>query len=713
MNILFEKIAAFGFDKYPKTKRPTYLISTNLNMFVSYCAVTLFSITILFAVQFEVSILASILICQVLYIGSHILVRVGRYELAKHIFIITSNVTAIYFDHRLGQEYQLSLILFAFLPTAITVFEYPKRKIAIYIYSALPFVTILISRFLSYSLITPFKYHVKSPAFLFIFCLLLSFALFITFAFYIVTVSIVKQKKLYNQRLARQSTLDCLAKVIWTLDTNFNIIVANSKFVSAVHYNFGIPNIGVNSNIKEVGLWDKLPSVLHDLHKQVIGGQRVTVIVDLAGRKNSLSGAPIFDSERKVIGAAFSAADITADIERDKQLVSAKQKAEDASKAKDLFLNNMSHEIRTPLNGIIGITNILKDEVHLPTQGQHLNDLAQLSDHTLELVSNILDFSKMQNGKALLEEKRFNIAEVLQRMESLFKTAAKLRGISFKIVQTGNSFLFLKGDLTRLNQVLINLIGNAIKFTEKGSVILDVEIKEQGIDGKVDCCFSIKDTGIGIKKENIGKVFGAFNQADETISRKFGGTGLGLSICKKLIELMGGDLEIQSVFSIGSCFSFTLPLERSSLTNIHDEDSVLKSTIGLLKGKHILLAEDNKINQMVAKSILDKWNVNLTIVDNGLHVIDALKTKRYDLVLMDLDMPIMDGYEATRIIREVQNQIPVLALTAASFDNMNTILINKGFTGVVIKPFKKEVLYTEMIKQIDYTKKVKEVKHEN
>jgi CheY-like chemotaxis protein len=347
----------------------------------------------------------------------------------------------------------------------------------------------------------------------------------------------------------------------------------------------------------------------------------------------------------------------------------------------------MSHELRTPLNGIIGITRILKDEKVLPEQQEHLNTLQDLSEHTLQLINNILDFAKVEAGKATLESRRFGLRRFLDKMTSIFQGTARLKGIRFEVNRLGETDIYVNGDEIRLSQVLINLIGNAFKFTEKGSVILSCNAEIQ----KNNCAeirFSIQDTGIGIKQENLSRIFESFSQADANTTRKFGGTGLGLSIGEKILGLMGAKLNVKSEYGKGTEFCFSLLLPVSSKTDAMplfetnnpgaDKD---------LTGVNILLAEDNKVNQVVACRLLQKMNATVSVVSNGKEATEYNGIHDMSVILMDLDMPVMDGYESTYLIKKKHPGTPVIALTAASFDDMHNYLSRKGFDEVVQKPF--------------------------
>jgi CheY-like chemotaxis protein len=319
----------------------------------------------------------------------------------------------------------------------------------------------------------------------------------------------------------------------------------------------------------------------------------------------------------------------------------------------------------------------------------------------VQLVNNILDFAKIEAGKASLDSKRFNVKKFIKKINAVFITSTKLKGIGFKTTISGNDDIYIKGDEVSLSQVLINLIGNAIKFTEHGTVELKIDIDDAKEAPHHILKFSVIDSGIGIKKEHFSKIFEGFNQADQKTTRKYGGTGLGLSISDKILRLMNSQLKLESEFGKGSCFYFSVCLEKSSY--IRHIKSIPAETIKnrILPNIKILLAEDNVINQLVATKILEKWQTRVTVVDNGLNALQAAKENDFDIILMDLDMPVMDGYESLSLIKAIKPQIPIIALTAASFDDMDNFLQKKGFNGVVQKPFVKDNLFYSIMNLVE------------
>ena len=379
------------------------------------------------------------------------------------------------------------------------------------------------------------------------------------------------------------------------------------------------------------------------------------------------------------------------------EILQAKERAEKAAKVKTRFLSNMSHELRTPLNGIIGTTNILLQEDYLETQRDSLDVLKNSSEHMLQLVNDILDLSKLEAGKMELEEQPFNLKDFIHKVAAPFVNSAK-NSIQINIEMDESVDLEIISDETRLQQILNNLLSNAHKFTPAGAVNLRVKTRNRNSD-IVAITFSVSDTGIGISANKQKQIFESFTQADTETTRKYGGTGLGLAISKYIVEKMGGELEVESEPGKGSTFYFTLKF-RFNGTKAYVNEAKLKQ-LTVLHGIRILLAEDNPVNMLVAKKFLHKWKMSVDEAVNGVEAIELYKKNSYDLLLVDLEMPEMDGVGVAADVRKSDNQIPIIAFTAAVYENMAEDLKNKGFTDFITKPFRPEDLHKKIL---HYTK---------
>ncbi|MCM4170988.1 PAS domain S-box protein [Arenibacter sp. TNZ] len=392
--------------------------------------------------------------------------------------------------------------------------------------------------------------------------------------------------------------------------------------------------------------------------------------------------------------------DITKIKETELALIEAKEKESMANKAKDDFLTTMSHEIRTPLNAVIGISHLLLLENPNKEQLENLNALKHSSEHLLCLVNDILDFNKIASGLLELEERDFSLKHLLTGLQSIFHNTAKDKDLRL-LVKTDTTLpkMFI-GDSTRLSQILTNLVSNAIKFTEEGKVTVDIEALEVTDDYCV-LEFFISDTGIGIPEDKRDKIFLSFAQANSDTTRKYGGTGLGLAICKRLLELMDSDLKLESEVGKGSTFSFKLKLQKSTMAD-HQEDLYAFDVNSIhlqenLKGARILVAEDNKVNIMVIAKFLFKWQVDFDIAENGLIAYNMAMENNYDMILMDLQMPVMNGFEASKIIRESNNPynkyMPIYALSASTGMDIKNQLGEYGIDGLICKPFNPTELF--------------------
>lgn len=378
----------------------------------------------------------------------------------------------------------------------------------------------------------------------------------------------------------------------------------------------------------------------------------------------------------------------------EKKLLDVMQGFEKANKAKSVFLSNMSHELRTPLNGIIGTTNLLMHETASTSQKKYYDVLMHTSDHMLHLINHILDFSKINESKINLDRNIFNLKHTLTKLCRVYVAQDIKENVSFKFeIDSALDKEVISDDL-RIKQILFNLLSNAFKFTKSGTITLKV-VALKSADEKMAVRFSVSDTGIGIKPEQFEKIFESFEQADNSTTRNFGGTGLGLSISKQLVGLFGSNLQIESEYQKGSTFWFDAVLEINK-TVVTQEVEIINAKD--LHGVKVLVAEDNKINRMVLLTFLKKWNVQFTETVNGLHALEEFNRNSYDLILMDLEMPEMDGYTAIKEIRKVDSLIPVIAFTAALYDNMGADLTNKGFNDYLHKPFNPTDLYNKILK---------------
>jgi len=394
---------------------------------------------------------------------------------------------------------------------------------------------------------------------------------------------------------------------------------------------------------------------------------------------------------------------------KEQELEIALKKTKEAEQHKAMFLANMSHEIRTPLNAILGFVDILTDEEIDEKKQQYLQTVQNSGDLLLNLINDILDFSKIESGKLDINKEVFSIDELYQIIISLYSPSIKEKGLNLKTIIDSNLPKYFYSDYLRIKQIFTNLIGNATKFTPKGG---DVTFEITLTNDKKSIEFSISDTGIGIDPKNHQKVFELFSQAESSTTKKFGGTGLGLSICSKLVKLLDGDIGIISELNKGSKFYFILPIVDFDEDKIIHHETKAKDKIKKITSKfdnHILLVEDNKTNQQFMSILLKKYGLTFDIAVDGLAAIESFKTNEYDMILMDENMPNMNGSEATKNIRSLQREqnlkyTPIVALTANAIKGDEQRFIDAGMDDYLSKPVNKERLTEVLTKYLDKDK---------
>ena len=394
--------------------------------------------------------------------------------------------------------------------------------------------------------------------------------------------------------------------------------------------------------------------------------------------------------------------DITKREKLEKELIITQQKAEHAASIKEQFMANMSHEIRTPLNAIIGFNDRLAKTSLTEEQIEYANSVKTSGENLLAIVNDILDFSKIEAGMVTLEKIRFKLPDLLQSVVTMFFVQAKEKQVNLTLTIANNTPLFIIGDPTRLTQVLINLIGNALKFTQQGSVdIIVCVLKAEGKNVEIE--FKVKDTGIGILETKIAEIFERFTQAKSDTSRLFGGTGLGLSIAKKLVELQLGVISVDSMRDKGSVFTVIIPYqiadeqEQEPLPIIEKMNKAYDN-----RNLKVLVVEDNLLNQKLAGFMLKDWNFDFDICSNGKLALEKLKTDTYDLILMDIQMPEMNGYDTTKFIRDyLKLSVPIIAMTAHALPGEREKCLSFGMTDYISKPIKETDLYNLITKYIN------------
>lgn len=403
--------------------------------------------------------------------------------------------------------------------------------------------------------------------------------------------------------------------------------------------------------------------------------------------------------EQEIYYSAFIR-DISDRLQREKELVQTKERAEEAAKAKSQFLSVMSHELRTPLNAVIGITHLLMQSHPREDQQEDLRTLQFSGESLLHIINDILDFTKLDSGKIELSAIDFNLRELAQSLYQSFSYKAREKNIVFDIEYDEKMPFMVKGDNFRLSQVLNNLISNAIKFTQEGFVKLKIErVEDRG--SSFVARFSVIDSGIGIAEEKQQKIFEQFTQADSNTTRLYGGTGLGLSISAKLVELMGSSILIDSTTGKGSDFHFSIVLQHGDASSAAASmPKVVTKSNDQFRNKLILLAEDNIFNANIARRFITGWGAELEVVLDGRQALEFVSRKKYDLILMDIQMPLLDGFACTRKIRKHWKEIPIIAITASPKNEIISHILTSGMNDFVSKPFKPNELRSKLLEYL-------------
>ena len=534
--------------------------------------------------------------------------------------------------------------------------------------------------------------------------LLISFSVLI---FLFITVVLVRlnsdivlrrqaEQKLKENQTWLQSILDNTSSLIYIKDISGCYIMANRRFqeVLDVSEQAVIGHTDADFSTPEAAQHYRL------LDEQIIQtGKPIEIeeVIPTSGGDVFLLSMkfPLLDANGRMIGIGGIATDITERIHYQHQLIAATREAQSAKSMQEMFLANMSHEIRTPMNGIQGMADLLLDTPLSDQQKEFARIIKRSVNNLLVVVNDVLDFSKIKAGKLAIEKIEFRLKDVLENIRAMFAHRIAKKGVQLAIDPDADIPEILKGDPYRLNQVLINLVGNAIKFTEHGWIRVQVKAQERAA-GQVNLLFTIADSGIGIPEKSLPFIFDHFSQAGLDISRRYGGTGLGLSICAQLLQLQGGEITVTSKENQGTTFQFRL-------TYGYNANADNKASAGLpdhfhtqaLAGRRFLVAEDNEVNRQLIDHVLRKAGGEVTLAGNGGEAVGFFQQgKTFDLVIMDLQMPVMDGYAATRYIRqELQLSVPIVAMTATALVDEQLHCLEAGMNDYMTKPFEFADLY--------------------
>ncbi len=491
------------------------------------------------------------------------------------------------------------------------------------------------------------------------------------------------------------------------VDTSETILYFNQSFLDMSGWGADELRGKKPSDIFLIGDNVKLMLEKNTLRKKGISDVYEVELKDKQGRTRwwMVSGAPLYDKSGELKGSIGIHLDITKQKELELGLTLANQRALESSQAKDLFLMNMSHELRTPMNGIIGFVRELRrittDNISL----KYLASIQAAAEHLLNILNDILDLSRIDAGKLTIDKIGFKLSEVVARTMEVISPKSDEKGLLLTWEIDERIYGVLKGDPIRLKQIFLNLLGNSIKFTEKGKVSLNCKLVEE-TRGKQIICFEVEDSGIGMEKEFFSRMFSKFSQEDSSITRNYGGTGLGLNICKELIDMMKGAITVDTEKGRGTKFTFILPFEKGIDSDI-PEDMVRPLISQGVSGVKVLLVEDNALNQEVARLTLHHLKAEVDVAGDGEEALEMLQKNEYDIVLMDLQMPKIDGYETTiRVRNQLKSNIPIVALTANAIKGEREKCLECGMNDFVSKPFDEADILRVLVKYVECKKEV-------
>lgn len=499
--------------------------------------------------------------------------------------------------------------------------------------------------------------------------------------------------------------LNTIPALVFFKDLNLRYQMVNKAYVEFVN---GNEKDIIGKNVNEIiSNYDKNREY-NLLEKKVIEtGEKIyniveTVIHDYQPAIISTNLAPVSNKEGEIIGLIGVSQDVTQQKLYEVELKKAKELAEQGMKAKSLFLANMSHEIRTPLNGIIGMSQILLQTDLTEKQNEYFRTIINSGDSLISLINDILDFSKIEAGKIEFDNKNFQIDDILTDVSNILSIRTEDKGLKFSYTIDEKIPDKLFGDCYRIKQIILNLANNAVKFTEKGGVNIKVDLVKKTRDNVI-LKVLVEDTGIGISEEKISKLFLRFSQIDASTTKTYGGTGLGLAISKKLTQMMDGEIGVESKLDEGSTFWFTIKVdlpEKDDLTDKSKDNT--PEEFEFKEGLNVLLAEDNVVNQKIAAFNLKKLGYSVVIAENGEIAVNKFQKDKFDLILMDIQMPVMNGYDAARNIRLLEeempgnNHIPIIALTANAMKGDMEKCISAGMDSYLSKPFKTNELLSTL-----------------
>ena len=529
----------------------------------------------------------------------------------------------------------------------------------------------------------------------------------------------VFEKQLVSEKETLREFVRSAPAAIAMFNTQVEYVAASAKWNE--DYGLGDENLIGRSHYE---VFPEVSEEWKSIHKQCIGGKVISKERDLFEREDGSQQwikwevRPWYESHKEIGGLIMFTEDVTHLVEQEKELLQAKEEAVSAAIAKETFLSTMSHEIRTPMNAIIGISNLLLADQPRQDQYENLNLLKFSSMNLLTLINDILDFNKIESGMMVLESIDCNLKGLVNSVCETLRIRADEKGLRLIFDFDDRIPEYLKTDPVRVTQILTNLLSNAIKFTGKGSVRVSLEFVEQ-YDEYFSIKFLVEDTGIGISEEYHETIFDNFTQASPNITREYGGTGLGLAITRKLLQIMDSDIYVKSELNKGSQFWFYLFLQEGEPTSNSGEiiPKIDDQQVNSNRSINLLIAEDHKANRMVLAKFLDRWSFNYDFADNGFEALNMVQSKQYSMILMDIQMPVMDGFEAVQLIRSLEDpyfhEIPIFALTASVLLGVEEKVRQAGMNGYIGKPFEPKELYDKILENAKPANRASGVSYED
>ncbi len=694
---LWNKAIHFGVTAGMKNKTAKKAVQMNIIGLITFASFHLFYFTLLLVSSGSKQKIFFSYAIVLLFAFFVVLSAFFKNRVLTKIFLMSNAYLGVFFfDVYLGSAASMGVYYFPFLFVTIKIFSLKKEKLLLILFILLPLLlnilagTILKNHYDTNILTSQNIRNLRTFNFTFAFFLVLMYAN------YIINYEIKNDTIIENSKIALQTLIDNTNGSLWSIDSNFEIIAANKLYVDSMKQMFDV-NIEAGYDIKKLMYSSSFPEEWLGFLKNALEGNKIIKEYDINGVIHQIHAAPIIKENNIVMGAVFHDTNINVRKEYEKNIDLANAELKKAVKSKEQFLSNMSHELRTPLNGIIGISNILLSEKRLESQTESLEMLKYSSNHMLDIVNDILDYNKIDAKKIELENTPFDITDLINKIAVFFNQQAIEKGLKLSVNTDSINKLIVTGDALRLRQILNNLISNAIKFTSKGIVSINAEKIKDNDDGTLKIKFTITDTGIGIPNDKLDFIFSSFGQADNKITKKYGGTGLGLTISARLVELMESKIHVESIHGEGSVFSFELDFHKANTENL---SQIASGSLQPFDGIKALVAEDNKINLMVIKRFLNSWGIDTASAENGEIALVMAKANKYDLILMDLNMPVMDGKTASLHIREFDKDIPIIAITANIGENLKSELLTFGINDYIPKPFVPDVLHNVIAKTI-------------